>query len=268
MTGATVHWDRRRWLRPAITAAGLVVIWQVVVLATGVPPYILPAPLGVARALFDNAGLIAANGAVTVGEMLLGLVLGTAVGAGTALAMTASRPARRWMMPVLVASQAVPVFALAPILVLWLGYGLASKVAMATLVIYFPVTASFFDGLRRTEPGWLDLARTMDASRWAVLWRIRLPAALPAFGSGLRVAAAVAPIGAIIGEWVGASSGLGYQLLYANARMQTDLMFACLIALIAVAVGLYAAVDRGLRLALPWVPDSAGDDLHDQSERS
>jgi putative hydroxymethylpyrimidine transport system permease protein len=155
---------------------------------------------------------------------------------------------------VLVASQALPVFALAPLLTLWLGYGLASKVAMATLIIYFPVTAAFYDGLRRVDPGWLDMARVMGAGPGAVLRLVRLPAALPAFGSGLRVATAVAPIGAVVGEWVGSSAGLGYLMLHANGRMQTDLMFAALLVLAVMAVGLYALVDRGLAAAITWAP--------------
>jgi putative hydroxymethylpyrimidine transport system permease protein len=143
-------------------------------------------------------------------------------------------------------------FALAPLLVLWFGYGLASKVVMATLIIYFPVTAAFYDGLKRTDPGWLDLARTMGGGRLAVLRVIRIPAALPALASGLRVATAVAPIGAVVGEWVGSSAGLGYMMLHANARLQIDVMFAALFVLAAFAVLLYFAVDRLLRLALPW----------------
>ena len=170
--------------------------------------------------------------------------------------MSFFRPARRWLLPVVVVSQAIPVFALAPLLVLWLGYGMASKVAMAVLIIYFPVTAAFFDGLRRTDPGWLDLARTMGAGRWAILCRIRLPAALPALASGLRVAAAVAPIGAVIGEWVGASAGLGYLMLHANARVQIDVMFAALVTLAAIGVALYFAVDAGLRRLVPWQPET------------
>jgi putative hydroxymethylpyrimidine transport system permease protein len=148
------------------------------------------------------------------------------------------------------------VFALAPILVLWLGYGIISKVVMATLIIYFPVTAAFFDGLRRTEPGYLDLARTMNASRWAMLRQIRLPAALPAFASGLRVATAVAPIGAIVGEWVGSSQGLGFLMLHANGRMQIDVMFASLFILAIIAVTIYFIVDAGLRRLLIWQPES------------
>ena len=187
---------------------------------------------------------------------LLGSI-GAALGIATALTMAYFRPARRWLLPVLVTSQAIPVFALAPILVLWLGYGLASKVAMATLIIYFPVTAAFHDGLRRTEPGWLDLAAVMGGSRWAVLREIRIPAALPALASGLRVATAVAPIGAVVGEWVGSSVGLGHLMLHANARTQVPLMFAALLTLVIMAVALYFAVDWALRRILYWQPDTA-----------
>ncbi|MDE8346701.1 MAG: ABC transporter permease, partial [Acidocella sp.] len=159
---------------------------------------------------------------------------------------------QRWLMPVLVFSQAVPVFALAPLLVLWFGFGMSSKIIMTMLVIFFPITSSLADGLRRTDPGWLDLACTMDASPFMVLRHVRLPAALPAFASGLRVATAIAPIGAILGEWVGASAGLGYVMINANARIQTSLMFAALFILACLAISLFALVDRVLRRALYW----------------
>jgi putative hydroxymethylpyrimidine transport system permease protein len=163
---------------------------------------------------------------------------------------------RRWVLPVVVASQAIPVFALAPVLVLWLGYGPASKIAMAVLVIYFPVTAAFLDGLRRTDPGWLDLASVMGARGWATMRWIRIPAALPALGSGLRMAAAVAPIGAVIGEWVGSSAGLGFLMLQANARLKVDLMFAALALLAAMGLLLFFSVDRAVRRAVPWMAES------------
>lgn len=248
-----------RPVRALVTLAGLVALWQGVVWATGVPRFILPAPAAVARTLWTQAHVIAPHAAVTLAEIALGLCLGSALGAASALLVAQYRPARRWLLPVLVASQAVPVFALAPILVLWLGYGMASKVAMACIVIFFPVTLAFYDGLRRTEPGWLDLARAMDARPSRLLFLVRLPAALPALASGLRMAAAVAPIGAVIGEWVGASAGLGYLMLQANARMQTDMAFAALAVLAALAVGLYALVDAALRRALPWIPNDEGD---------
>ena len=244
------------WARAAIVAAGLCALWAAIAHGFALPPYILPGPELAVAAWWRRAPLILDHATVTLAEILLGLVIGALVGAATALTLTFYRPARAWLLPVLVSSQAVPVFALAPILVLWLGYGMASKVAMAVLIIYFPVTVTFYDGLRRTDPGWLDLAATMGASRRAALLRIRVPAALPAFASGLRVATAVAPIGAVVGEWVGASAGLGYLMMHANGRMQIDLMFAALLTLAVIALALYAAVDRALRRLLPWQPDS------------
>ncbi len=243
-------------MRGLLMLAGLLLIWQAVIMLGDVPPYLLPAPLEVATSLWRNAGLLLSHAAVTAVEIVLGMVLGTLLGSITALALGYSHRARRWLLPMLIASQAIPVFAIAPLLVLWLGYGLGSKITMAMLIIYFPVTANFYDGLRHTPRGWLDLARVMAPTdqRWAVLRHIAIPAALPALASGLRVAAAVAPIGAVLGEWVGASAGLGYLMLHANSRMQIDLLFAALLVLATLAVGLYFTVDAGLKKLLPWHP--------------
>ncbi len=243
-------------LRVGLVVLGLIGAWQGLVTVGGLPSYILPGPARVAQAWCARWPLLLEHAVPTLIEIGLGLVLGVGLGAGAALAVTSVRAARRWLLPILVASQAVPVFALAPLLVLWLGYGLASKVAMATLIIFFPVTIAFADGLRRTDPGWLDLARTMGASRRSTIGLIRVPAALPALASGIRVAAAVAPIGAIIGEWVGASRGLGYLMLHANARMQIDVMFAALITITALALALYFGIDWALKRALPWQPET------------
>jgi putative hydroxymethylpyrimidine transport system permease protein len=242
--------------RPLLVLAGLLLLWQGVVWATGVPRFLLPPPVLVAQALLAQAGLLAHHALTTLLEILLGLFGGVAIGAASALAMALLPPLQPWLLPLLVLGQTIPVFALAPLLVLWFGYGLGSKVAMAILIIYFPITAALFDGLRRTEPGWLDLARTMGASRLSTLLRVRLPAALPAFGSGLRVATAVAPIGAVVGEWVGSSAGLGYLMLHANARLQIEVMFAALIVLMAMALALYLAVDRLLVRLMPWAPQT------------
>lgn len=243
-------------LRPITLTLGLLALWQAGVWISDAPPYILPGPISVGEVLVAKAGLLAYHAGVTGAEILLGLFFGTVLGAISAILIATFRPVRRWLMPVLVMSQALPVFALAPLLTLWFGYGMASKVAMATLIIFFPVTSAFHDGLRRTVPGWLDLARTMGAGRMAVLRVIRLPAALPAFGSGLRVAAAIAPIGAVVGEWVGSSAGLGYLMLNANARMQIDTVFAALAVLATLSLLLYVVVDRGLQRLLRWQPDS------------
>jgi putative hydroxymethylpyrimidine transport system permease protein len=247
-------------LRPLVTTAGLLLAWQLLVWATGVPPFILPGPLAVLAAVRAQPGLLLHHAGITLVEILLGILLGSLVGSLGAILLAASRTARRWLMPLLVISQALPVFALAPLLVLWLGYGMASKIAMAVLIIFFPVTAAFFDGLRRTEPGWVELARTMDAKPAAILAQIRVPAALPALASGLRVAAAVAPIGAVVGEWVGSSAGLGYLMLHANARMKVDLMFAALFLLALMASTLWLAVDRGARAIVRWQPETLAHD--------
>jgi putative hydroxymethylpyrimidine transport system permease protein len=253
-----------RLLRPLVVGCGLLAAWQALVWLTQVPWFILPGPDRVLGAWLDERQRLLENAVVTIAEILLGLALGTLLGALAAIAVAHWRGARLWLLPVLVASQAVPVFALAPLLVLWLGYGMASKVAMATLIIFFPVTASFLDGLRRTEPGWLDLARTMTAgrrrARWAELRHVRIPAALPALASGLRVAAATAPIGAVVGEWVGASAGLGYLMMHALARVQTSLAFAALFTLALIGAALYFAIDAGLRRLIPWQHEALADE--------
>lgn len=241
-----------RWLRPWLTLAGLLLVWQGAVWVSGVPPYILPDPLRVGRALWTQWDVILGHAGVTAAEIGLGFLLGSLLGVLSAVGLLVSVTLRRWLLPLLIISQALPVFALAPLLMLWLGYGLASKIAMATLIIYFPVTAACYDGLRRTEPGWLDLARTLNATPFALLRHVQLPAALPALGSGLRIAAAVAPIGAVVGEWVGSSRGLGYLMLHANARMQIDLLFAALVVLAGLGLGLYVLVDKLLKRWLYW----------------
>ena len=247
-------------MRRLLILPGLIALWHGAALAAGSRAYILPSPLQTLTAWIDRRDVIFSHAWVTFLEIILGLGLGGLLGAATALGMAASPSLRRWILPVLVASQAIPVFALAPLLVLWLGYGMASKIAMAVIVIYFPVAAAFLDGLRRTDPGWVELARTMNAPPLALLLQIRLPAALPALASGLRVATAVAPIGAVIGEWVGSSAGLGYLMLQANARMQAPVMFAALLTLTLFSVGLYLTVDALLRRALPWQAEAHPND--------
>ncbi|MEL6998553.1 MAG: ABC transporter permease [Pseudomonadota bacterium] len=219
--------------------------WQVLVWATGLKPFLLPGPLRVAGALWSNLDSIGWHALVTSTEILAGLVFGLGLGVVTAIQLAMSPAARIHVRPVLVLLQAVPFFALAPILTFWMGYGMAPKIVMAMLIIYFPVTSSFFDGLMRTPPGYLDLARTMGAPAWTVLWRVRIPSAVPALASGLKLGAVFTPIGAVIGEWVGGSgAGLGYLMLLANGRAKIDLMFACVVILAVITVLLYWIADR------------------------
>ncbi|MDO6706723.1 ABC transporter permease [Photobacterium sp. 1_MG-2023] len=246
--------------RVVITLLILGLAWQAVVVMFQLPGFILPEPLAVFNKLIQRHDVLFRHAWVTATEIFLGLLTGLTFGLFCALLMLLFTPVRRWLLPVLIASQAIPVFALAPILMLWLGYGIASKVVMAAIIIFFPVTTCCFDGLRHTPQGYLDLAKTMNATRWQILWHIRLPAALPALASGIRVAVVVAPIGAVVGEWVGASEGLGYLMLQANARMMIDEMFAALLVLAGLSVALYFITDALLKKAIPWLSENSQSD--------
>jgi putative hydroxymethylpyrimidine transport system permease protein len=199
-----------------------------------------------------NKLLLAEHALVTLQETLLGLLLGALAGCFTACLIAFSRPLARWLLPVVIISQALPIFAIAPLLVIWLGYGLSSKIAVAIIMIFFPVTSALYDGLRRTPAGWLELASTMNSAKLSTFWHIQLPAAMPALATGLRLAAVAAPIGAIVGEWVGANKGLGYLMLTANARLQIDMMFAALIIIIILSLILYQCIDQLLKKLVWW----------------
>jgi putative hydroxymethylpyrimidine transport system permease protein len=242
----------RKALRIVLIGVALVFGWQALVSLFELPPYILPAPRDVWSRLHAQPLFLGRHAAITAIEIAAGLGAGVLAGISTALLMAALPLARRLVLPLVVVSQALPVFAIAPLLVIWFGFGLASKIVMAGLIIYFPIASAFFDGLRRTDPALLDYARLVGAPAWRTLLHIRVPAALPALATGLRVAGTIAPIGAVVGEWVGASAGLGFVMLHANARMQGDLLFAALLLLAALALALRFLVDRLARRLAPW----------------
>ncbi len=249
-----------RIIRILTTIIGLLGIWAFIVWITDLPKFILPSPEHVLLRFQDRYPVILQNAGTTLLEIILGLCFGIILGVITALIVSLSKNLRQWVLPVLIASQAVPVFAIAPLLVLWFDYGITSKVVMATLIIYFPVTVGFLDGLNNTSKDWRDLAHIYQQGSGSnsilALYRlyrfIKIPFALPSLASGIRVATAVAPIGAVVGEWVGSSSGLGYLMLHANGRMQTDLMFASLLTLTVIAITLYYLVDFALRRLISW----------------
>ncbi|NUW70607.1 ABC transporter permease [Vibrio coralliilyticus] len=239
-------------LRLMISTAIILGLWQLVVVVFDMPSFILPKPLDVFERLISRFDVLMKHTLVTGQEIVLGLLIGLSMGLFFALQMLLFKPLKRWLLPILIASQAIPVFAIAPVLMLWLGYGIASKVVMAAIIIFFPVTTCCYDGLRNTPTGYLDLAKTMGASKWQMLKHIQLPAALPTLASGIRVAVVIAPIGAVAGEWVGSSEGLGYLMLQANARMIIDEMFAALFILALLSVSLYFITDKLLKKLIPW----------------
>ncbi|CAM3737986.1 ABC transporter permease [Parendozoicomonas haliclonae] len=239
-------------LKPLLVFIGILLLWQGLVVGLEVPSFIIPDPVSVFKRMVSDAGLLWEHALVTMAEMLMGLTLGVLFGVLMALTLVYFVSLRPWLLPLLLVTQAIPVFALAPVLMLWFGYGMASKVIMTVLIIFFPVATCCYDGLRQTHQGWLDLAQTMGGGSWAVLRLVRWPSALPALASGLRVAVVVAPIGAVVGEWVGSSAGLGYLMLQANARLWVDLMFAALTVLAICSVGLYYFTDLLLKRLIPW----------------
>ena len=241
-------------MRQIYTITLFISVWWIGVQLFSPPTFILPAPESVAIALWENADNLAYHSFITFSEIIVGLIIGTILGVTTALLMNTTNFMEQTIRPMIIASQALPVFAIAPLLILWFGLGLGSKIAMATLIIYFPVASALCDGLARTNGGLIDLAKLHNANRWQILMYFRLPNALPSLASGLRVAVNVAPIGAIVGEWVGAAAGLGFIINQANARLQVSLVFASLVILIIMVVALRWITDYMLDKVLHWTP--------------
>lgn len=230
-------------LRGLLALGFALLLWQAAVWISDVPPFILPGPLRVGQALMANTAMLADHARFTAANLLAGLLAGVALGVVTALNLAMSPAARLLVRPLLIFAQAMPVFALAPVITLWLGYGGASKILIVALVVYFPVASTFFDGLMRLPPALADMAQLMRATPMRRLLLLQTPNALPALASGVRMAVVYAPFAVIIGEWVGSSRGLGYLMLMANGRGQTDLMFAALLLLAAQGLLLFAVVE-------------------------
>lgn len=222
--------------------------WQALIWATDLPPFLLPSPLRVAMALWFARTEIATNAMITAQEVLSGYFIGCALGITLAIAMASSVRLCNSLRPMLMVSQTIPIFALAPILTLWLGYGMAPKIAMTVMIVFFPVASALLDGLLRTPPEYLELVKTMGAGPSRTMISVRIPAAWPALGTGLRMAAVYAPVGAVIGEWVGGSLGLGAMMIHANGRMKIDQVFAALFVLAAMTLAFHAIISAMTRI--------------------
>lgn len=241
-----------RILYPALGLIGLLALWQAYVTLFHVPTAVLPRPLAVWDALVANWSLIVAEGKVTAVESILGFLLAFALGVPLAVAIALSRVLNLVFYPLLIATQSLPKVALAPLLLVWLGTGIESKLAAAWLVAFFPIVVDTATGLRATPPELLDLAASVRANGWQTFWKIRFPAALPFVISGSKVAITLAVIGAVIGEFIGSNEGLGNLLLVANSQVNTPLAFAALFGLAGLGLVLYALV-AGVEKALePW----------------
>jgi putative hydroxymethylpyrimidine transport system permease protein len=247
----------RRVLLPLAVVAGLIGLWQlaaswdVLADAFGIEPFLVPAPSDVAESLWDDRALLAENAWVTIEEVLLGFAIAVVAGFGFAIALHLSDVLRRAFYPLLVASQTVPVIAVAPILVVWLGFGLGPKLAIIALVCFFPITVNTLDGLRSVDPELPRMMRTLDASRSQTLLRVEIPSALPFLFSGAKIAAVISVIGAVFGEWSGANEGLGHLILVAQGQLQTARVFAAVAVLSVLAIVLFGGIAL-LERKLAW----------------
>ena len=242
---------RSLW-RPVLLLALLLGAWEAYARLGSVDDFLLPAPSEVARALWDDRALLWDNFAVTAGEVLLGIAVAVVAGVVCAVGLHWSRTARRTAYPLLVASQTIPIVIIAPLLVVWLGYGLAPKLAIIGLICFFPITVTTLDGLDGADPELRKLMRTLDASRAQSFRRVEAPAALPALFSGAKIAVAVAVIGAVLAEQAGSSDGLGHLILQAIPQFETARAYAAVAVLSAFAIALFGALALAERLLIPW----------------
>jgi putative hydroxymethylpyrimidine transport system permease protein len=246
------------WLLPLLLLAALIGAWQVAA-STGaladvlnVESFLVPSPAEIASSLWENRSLLAENAWVTLREILLGFLCGLAAGLGFALLLRLSGLLRRATYPLMVASQAIPILVFAPVLVVWFGYGIGPKLAIVALVCFFPIAVATADGMRSVDPEATKMMRTLDASRWQMLWRVEAPTSLPFAFSGARIAVAFAPIAAVFGEWAGAESGLGHLILQDNAQLETARVFAAATLLAVIGVALYGLLALAERRIVTW----------------
>ena len=230
----------------------ILIFWQLVCVILDLPPFILPTPYLVGLALIENYYDILNHTQITLLEIILSLIFGVLIGSIFAILVSTSNNLKRWLMPILLSSQAIPVFALAPILVLWLGYGISSKIVIGTIIVFFPIASNFSDAINNIPKQYLHAGETLGLSKVQILLFLKLPIALPGLFSGIRVGACFAPIGAVVGEWIGGSEGLGSYMIYSNARLQIDNMFAALIILIIITITLYHLIDKLLKKCIWW----------------
>lgn len=237
---------------PLAGAAIILAVWHFYVVVFNVPYVVLPTPLQVAQTIFSRFGLLMEEAWVTALECIYGFALSLAIGIPIAVIMTYSRNANLMFYPLLVASQSIPKVAVAPILLIWFGTGMQSKLAMAFVIAFFPIVVDTATGLRSTSPELLELARSLQCSRLQTFFKIQLPSALPSIFSGAKIAVTLAVIGAVIGEFIGSNEGLGNLLLTANSQLDSALVWASLVILSVLGMALYGAVVIAEKLLMPW----------------
>ena len=238
--------------RPAALMLALLVGWWAVTEAELVAPYILPSPADTWRTAQENAAYLAQNTWVTTWETIIGFAIAAAVGILVAVVMVYSSTVEKTVYPLILFAQVIPKIAIAPLFIVWLGFGPSPKILVAVLMAFFPIVISCLAGLRTVDPEILELTSTMGASRVKTFVKIRFPASLPQLMSGLKVAATLAVTGAVVGEFVGSNEGLGYVILQANGNVDTAMLFAALIIMSFLGIVLFAIIEIAEKLLIPW----------------
>ena len=248
------HSMRARLLALAspIAIVGLLLLWQAACSFGLVPSFMLPSPVQVVHALVNDWPLLAGHAATSLVEAAAGLALGIVLGAAAAIVMDRFEVLYRAFYPLVVLTQTVPTVAIAPLLVLWFGYGMLPKVVLIVVATFFPITVGLLGGFRSVDPDEVDLMRSMGANRWQILWHCKLPAAMPQFFSGLKISTAYAIVGAVIAEWLGGFSGLGVYMTRVRKAYSFDKMFAVIFLISALSLVLMWVVEVGRRIAMPW----------------
>ncbi len=243
-----------RWLPALILALGTILLWEALIRVFSVSPFVVPAPSAIAAALGREWATLAKATAVTAKEILFGFAVSAVVGVALALVIVRFDWLGQALYPLVVLFQNVPKVALAPIFILWFGYGLAPKIGLIMVIAFFPVTLSMLAGMESVDPSLLSLMRSVGTGPTDILIKIRVPHSLPTLMAGLKIAATLSVIGAIVGEFAGASDGLGYTIEFASTQLDTPLVFAALLLVSVLGVGFYYAIEALERFAVPWAP--------------
>ena len=246
----------RRIGPPVALVAGLLLAWEAYVAISGISPLVLPAPSRILTALLDYRELALMHTLPTLLETVVGFGVSVAAAVGAAIAMDQAPALRRALYPLLVGSQTIPIVAIAPLIVIWFGFGLAPKILVIVLVTFFPIVVSLLDGFASPSADATDLLRTMGASERQIFTKLRMPAALPSFFTGLRIASTYAVVGAIFAEYVGAFEGLGIWMQLSRNAFRADLVFVAILIATLLSFALFLVVGRLERLVIPWYTES------------
>ncbi len=245
----------RRFLRaarPVLLLLLMAASAELIIRLLEVPKWILPAPTAVVKAFYDTFGLLVGHTAATLGASVIGLAASAATGLALGIVVFSSRALRATVYPLLVASQSLPTIVVAPLLVLWFGFGMVPKVLLVVLACFFPICVGVVDGLSSVDPELIDLAGNMGAKPWKLFWKVRWPAALPSVFTGIRVSATYSIIATVVSEWMGSQKGLGVYLTRSSHSFLTDRVFAVLFVIAGLSMAVFALVNYLARRAAPW----------------